>query len=296
LGFINQLGNGYESNYNSLQTTLTLRPSHGVAMLLGYTWSHGLDQASDNRAPEAMDATHPNREYASSDFDIRHRLTISTTYDIPGRAAPAQLLRGWQLNSIVTIQSGQPWNVVAGSDFSQTGEGGERWDFFGNPADFKPTTTGIPCFGFGGTPPCSATIPAACIKAATATGATSELNGLGCYAVGNSVLIPPLTGRFGTMGRNIFPGPGLYTVDLSVVKNWKFSERVNMQVRGEFFNILNHPNLANPYGVNNTFGRVDATVPGQFGCACATPDVADANPVIGTGGPRNVQIGLKFRF
>jgi hypothetical protein len=297
LGLINQLGNGYESNYNGLQASLTLRSTHGLSMLLGYTWSHALDQASDNRAPEAMDSTHPNREYGSSDLDIRHRLTLSTTYNVPGRAAPAQLLQGWQINSIVTLQSGQPWNVVAGSDFSQTGEGGERWDFFGNPGDFKAIAGGIPCFGFGGPPTCvSATIPAACANAAAKTGATTELNGLGCYMAGHSVMIPPLTGRFGTMGRNIFRGPGLYAVDFSVVKNWKFSDRLTVQMRGEFFNILNHPNLANPYGVNNTFGRVDPTVPGQFGCACATPDVADANPVIGTGGPRNVQIGLKFLF
>jgi len=80
------------------------------------------------------------------------------------------------------------------------------------------------------------------------------------------------------MGRNIFRGPALYASDLSVVKNWKFADRTTIQLRAEFFNVLNHPNLANPYGVNNTFGRVDATVPGQFGCACATPDVADANP------------------
>ncbi len=296
LGVINQLGNGYESNYQSLQTTLTLRSTHGLSLLLGYTWSHALDQASDNRAPEAMDALRPNLEYGSSDMDIRHRLALSTTYVIPGKKSPGQLLQGWQLNSIVTLQSGQPWNVVAGSDFSQTGEGGERWDFFGNPSDFKARPGGIPCFGFGGTPPCVPAIPAACTNAATKTGATSELAGLGCYAVGNSVLIPPLTGKFGTMGRNIFRGPALYASDLSVVKNWKFADRATIQLRAEFFNVLNHPNLANPYGVNNTFGRVDATVPGQFGCACATPDVADANPVIGTGGPRNVQLGFKIIF
>ena len=80
------------------------------------------------------------------------------------------------------------------------------------------------------------------------------------------------------------------------VKIWRLTERLAMQVRGEFFNVLNHPALANPYGVNGTMFQVDPSVPGSFGCACATPDVAEANPVMGTGGPRNIQFGLKFIF
>ena len=84
--------------------------------------------------------------------------------------------------------------------------------------------------------------------------------------------------------------------DLSLVKDWKFAERLKLQFRGEFFNVLNHPNFANPYRVNLNYGRVDPSNPAQFGCFCATPDVGDANPVIGTGGPRNIQFGMKVIF
>jgi hypothetical protein len=98
------------------------------------------------------------------------------------------------------------------------------------------------------------------------------------------------------MGRNIFRGPGLYNWDFSLMKNWRIRDGLRAQLRGEFFNLLNHPALANPYGVNATFFQVDPSVPSSFGCACATPDVAEANPVIGTGGPRNIQLGLKFIF
>jgi len=63
-------------------------------------------------------------------------------------------------------------------------------------------------------------------------------------------------------------------------------------LRAEFFNVLNHPHFANP----NTQGLVDPSDPTSFGFIFNTPDVAAANPVIGTGGPRNIQIGLKFRF
>jgi hypothetical protein len=109
-------------------------------------------------------------------------------------------------------------------------------------------------------------------------------------------MIPPAIGTFGTMGRNIFRGPALMDWDLSLVKNFRFGERLTAQLRGEFFNVLNHPALSSPYGVNATFFQVDPSVPSSFGCACATPDVAEANPVVGTGGPRNIQMGLKLIF
>ena len=111
-------------------------------------------------------------------------------------------------------------------------------------------------------------------------------------------MIPPAPGTFGTMGRNIFRDSGLFNADLSVTKQWKFQERLTAQFRAEFFNIFNHPNFANPFGGQNGWGHNDPSVPGPggFGCSCATPDVAAANPVIGSGGSRAVQLGLKFTF
>ena len=287
LKFINQLGNIYESNYNGLHATLTERAFHGLSFLLGYSYSHALDQSSDNRAPQAMDSTSPWKDYGSSDFDIRHRVTLSITYVLRGKKAPAQILQGWQVNSIVTVQTGQPWNVVdTGNDISLTGEGGDRWNFFGDSSDFTSSSSGpIPFFADG-------TQNAACAAHALA----SQLQQFGCFAKGNSVIVPPAPGTFGSMGRNIFRSPGLAAWDLSVGKDWRLAERAKVQFRGEFFNALNHPNFANPYGANFTYGRVDPSNPAQFGCSCATPDVADANPVIGTGGPRNIQLGIKVIF
>ena len=65
-----------------------------MSLVAGYTWSHALDQASLNRAQQPQDSTHPGAEYGSSDLDIRHRLTLSMTYDIPGRDGFAQMLKG----------------------------------------------------------------------------------------------------------------------------------------------------------------------------------------------------------
>ena len=94
----------------------------------------------------------------------------------------------------------------------------------------------------------------------------------GCYVSrnGRSVMTPPVAGTYGTMGRNIFRDPGIMNVDFSVFKNFTFKERYNAQFRVEFFNLFNHPILANPYGgvVNSALGN-DPSVPQTFGCGCA---------------------------
>jgi len=295
LSFIYQMSNLYRSNYNGLQATLTARNYHGFTFVAGYTYSHALDDVGANWDFGAglglpSNSNNPQAEYASSDFDIRHRFTLSGTYDIPGKKGYGQILEGWQLNSIVTLAGAQPFGVMdAGTDVSLTGEANDRWDFFGNPKDFKSTPVGIPYYA-PGTP-----MPAACATDAASIGATASLNAFGCYANGSSVMIPPAFGTFGTMGRNIFRDTGFRNWDFSVAKNWKFGERFGAQFRAEFFNLLNHPNFANPFGGQNGWAHNDPST-GSFGCSCATPDVAASNPVIGSGGSRAVQLGLKLLF
>ena len=312
LAFINQLGNGYESNYNGLQATLTQRTKHGLSFIVGYTWSHALDQVSANRDPQPQNSLNPAAEYGNSDLNIPQRLTFTMTYDIPGRKGFAQMMEGWQLNSIVTLQSGQPWSAIDGiqngSDVSGTGELSDRWNFTGNPKDFSPSPSGpIPFidpsnFALDSSNNVIGIVSGGnqqglrCISAAGNQAEINELATLGCFIKGTGILTPPAQGTFGTAGRNIFTGPHFRDWDLSVVKSWTLTERIKMQFRGELFNILNHPNFANPWGASGTYGLVDPSAPGSFGFAGATPDVAGANPVIGTGGARAIQLGLKFIF
>jgi len=302
LSNIYMMGNIYKSNYNGLQATLTSRNYRGLTFIAGYTYSHSLDDVGANWDFGAglglpQDSTHPGREYASSDFDIRHRLTLSLTYAIPGRKSFAQMLEGWQLNSIVTLASAQPWGPMdTGTNVSETFAGNDRWDFFGNPSDFKSGANPTPYFTFDPTKP--AATPSACVTNATAIGALDSLAAFGCYAKGNSAMIPPPLGTFGTMPRNLFRDAGFYNWDFSVAKDWRFTERFRGQFRAEFFNVLNHPNFANPFGGQNGWAHNDPSVPGPggFGCGCATPDVAASNPVIGSGGSRAIQLGLKLSF
>src|SRR5262249_22350966 len=148
-----------------LQVTLTSRNYHGLSMVLGYTYSHAFDDVGANWDFGAglglpSNSNNPQAEYASSDYDMRHRLTISLTYLIPGRRSFAQLLQGWQINSIVSVYGAQPFGVMdAGTDVSQTGEGNDRWNFFGKPSDFRSTPTGIPFFAPG-----DPNMPAACVS------------------------------------------------------------------------------------------------------------------------------------
>lgn len=300
LAQIFQMGNIYRSNYNGLQTTLTSRNFHGLSMVAGYTYSHSLDQVGANwdfgaGAGLPTDSTHTNREYASSDFDIRHRFTLSINYLLPGKDGYGQLLKGWQLNSIISLYSAQPFGVMdAGTDVSGTGELiSDRWDFFGNPTDFKSTAVGIPYFGGTSNAACAA--KALALDGDTVGNTTYALSAFGCFANGNSIMIPPALGTFGTMGRNIFRDTGFKNVDLSVAKNFKWGEQFGAQFRVEFFNLFNHPNFANPFGGQNGWAHNDPSS-GSFGCSCATPDVAASNPVIGSGGARAVQLGLKLTF
>jgi hypothetical protein len=330
LSYIDILSNNDFSNYNALQVTATQRTSHGLSFTVGYTYSHALDVASDNWGTQHV-PIYPNNNllYGSADTDIRHRGTISITYDLPGRKGMGQLLEGWQLNSIVTLQGGLPWWVQDSSnDFSGTGEfvqfapstatdgQGEQWIFSGNPNDFKEVhgfttfngdiqaggTGGIPCFGAGLnaiTPQCSPTLPAQCVTAAAklGPGVVNALNSLGCYALGNSVLIPPAIGSYGTTGRNIFRDGGFKNWDMSVTKSFKFKERLTAQFRAEFFNLLNGVTFANPYGGQGGGAATnDPSIGAGFACGCVTADVGGSNPVLGSGGPRAIQLGLKLLF
>jgi len=291
LAQIDQLSNYQKANYNALQVTATQRASHGLSFILGYTYAHSLDMSASNWNANTLppDSYNPYYMYASSDFDRRHVFTFSTVYDLPGRQAPLQLLEGWEVNSIVTLMSGAPWSVQdTSNDFPGNGQineldsFGQPWNFFGNPNDFTSGPTPIPFY--------QSNFPAAC----TAHAALADLNSYGCYMKGNSVLVPPAQGTIGTMGRNIFRDSGFRNWDLSIVKSFKFKERLTAQFRSEFFNILNHPNFANPFGPAGL--ALNDPSAGQFGCGCATPDQAAPNPVLGSGGSRSIQFGLKLIF
>jgi len=219
----------------------------------------------------------------------------------------------------VTLQSPQPWNIFDSSNnFSGSGDLADRWDFFGNPADFKSGVDSIThCGGFINNNGISDASQASCKAVSGISGAnikfpatlanecaalapdpaTLALKKGGCYVVGSSVMVPAKLGTFGTMGRNIFRDKGFRNVDFSVFKTFTFRERYSAQFRVEFFNIFNHPIISNPNGASNGGNSGDkANSAGSFGSGGGTPDNIAGNPIVGSGSARDMQLGLKLTF
>jgi hypothetical protein len=316
LGFFNYLGNRSNSAFNSLQVTLTKRYSHGLYMLAGYTYGHAIDTATSNLAGVPPDSNNYNEERGNGDYDIRHRFTLSLTYALPSVKTKWQMLEGWQVTSIVNLQTGEPYTLYdGGNDVSLTGELNDRWNLAGpikdihwsplapipyidrNQFNVYTDSSGIDHTASGMTPAAQK-----CVDAAQAAGGQSAADQLirnpafyniygfhntsgGCFVSGNAVITAPAPGLQGNMGRNIFTGPGFTNWDASVSKAWKLNEKVKLQLRGEVFNILNHANFA---GLNT-----DLSSPQTVGTVVYTPDIGAANPVIGSGGSRHIQIAAK---
>jgi hypothetical protein len=333
LSYVTMLQNNYDSNYNGLQVTLTGRNYHGLSFTAGYTYSHALGYASDQGTaadfPLAINSYGNLRSqlYSSTDFDIRHRFTLSLDYALPGKKGYGQMLEGWSINTVVLITSGLPWGLAdLSDDFSGTngintaGDSfGEQWNFYGNPSDFTPVhgwtdtncTAPNQCgwaYGGGGLPSSvldttatGAAIYAKCAAADNAhfsgdqlTLALQSLAAIGCYAVGNSVLTPPPYGSYGNTKANMFRDAGFRDMDFSVTKAFSIRERLKAEARVEFFNILNHPIFANPSG--GPGGGIGDPSAQPFGAVFLTPDTYSSNPQLGSGGARSMQLGLKLSW
>jgi hypothetical protein len=269
-----------------------------------------------------VDPKNPQLQYSSSDNDIRHRFRFSPRWQVPSVKSPGQMLEGWSLSGILAIQGRFPWGAIDATrnDWVGTGENlnafgstntgvNQYWNFSG-PADaFNSSNIPIPCYGKlsgctalnflvapSAVPDALAGVQQACIAAAQAPYqgnatqmalALQSLASNACYIQNGGVLTPPAYGTIGNGSRNSFRGPKYWNVDLSVSKDWRFGERVSAQFRTEFFNLLNHPIFGSP-GSNPTSGQT------SFGFARTTPD--SGNAVLGSGGPRHIQFGLKLAF
>jgi hypothetical protein len=298
LSNINYISNQDHSNYNGLQITLTQRPWHGVSYVLGYTWSHSLDEAGGDWNGAALQSNLFNvkSDYGNSNDDVRHRMTLSLSYALPQKDSLGQLLQGWKISSVANIQSALPWSINdTTNDISGVGGKTDRWDFYGNPKAFS----GL---GYNAVPYFSATTDPACVSKAAALDAasaplypgytySSSLAKYGCWQMNDGMLLAPAIGTYGSNGRNVFRGRGLKLVDVSLTKEQKFSERLSGQFRFEVFNVLNKTQYT-PAVNGNAAGRSNPLL----GSSRATPDVQISNPEVGSGAARSIQLGFKLAF
>jgi hypothetical protein len=288
-----------KSNYNSLQASLRVSGWHGINSVTNYVWSHSLDNSSDGEdfvvnAAQPQDSNNPNAEYGRSNFDIPQRFTWIFSYELPTMGGGLQKLKnGWGLDSTVSVQSGQPFtlNYNFEDDYSGGGDGFDRPDVVGpivynyhDPAKFLDLSSfAMPC----------------------TFDTTATLSGFASDCV-------PGTRHYGNLGRNALQGPPFKQWDLAIYKNTKIAERLTLQLRAEFFNVLNHPNFSNP--LLPAFIADPASNINQQTCQCgfhssgnrevgngayqivATGDVGIGNPFLGGGGPRGIQLAAKFLF
>ncbi len=258
--FINQIESIGTSNYNSLQATLRVSAMHGFSGQAAYTWSRNNDDVTAYRGALPQDSTNFKGDYGPSDFDARDIFTGLLTWDVPGAHVMPALTSGWQVNTLMTFHSGNPFSVYSSSDTSGTNDGNQR-------ANLVPGAN--PYAGF-------------------------RKGGVNANWLNPAAFVDAPAGTWGTTSRNAFVGPGYGDVDLSVFKNTKVGERVTAQFRVEMFNLFNKINYAPPladngfYNPNTTWDNALQlfTTIGNFNGA----------PGIGAGEPYNTQFALKLIF
>jgi Carboxypeptidase regulatory-like domain/TonB dependent receptor len=231
-GDINQLNSIGTSNYNSLQTTFKTRSWHGLNTQMSYTWGHNLDEVTEYRGVIPLDSFNLKAEYGNADFDTRHNFTAAWVYEIPGASwGPKILTHGWQLTSLWSFHTGQPFNITGGTQ--RPGLDLIANPFAGVSHSFSAAAGGEPWVN-----------PAAfCLPGA-----------LGCTGP---------TDPMGNLSRNKYYGPSFKDVDFSVFKNIPITERVRVQLRAEMYNLFNRINLASGAGSVGSNGFVSDTI-GDF--------------------------------
>jgi hypothetical protein len=264
------------SSYNSLQLRSEKRTSHGLALLLSYTYSKAFDDISSVFGGSVGSGLPQNsRDLAAdrgpSDFNAVHRFSGSFVYDLPlehwahGKTWKQRLLGNWQASGIVTAQMGSPFTVVLAGASASAGAA------FGNPA--RPNLVGDP-FQTG-----NIAANPGCVGPSQVRVPQSWFNPC-AFAFPAPGLIPN-TFQFGTEGRNVLTGPGYTNLDFGLSKSMALgSENHRLQLRGDFFNLFNHPNFDVPAHVLGT---------SSFG------QVLSAN-FYGNKPPRQIQLSARFVF
>jgi hypothetical protein len=278
--YINQVESSASSSYNSLQTSFKMHDWHGLTSTLNYTWAHSIDNASDGmdfvpNAAQPDNSYNPAGERASSNFDVRQRVQWYWTYNLPEYHALKALTGGWALDGVLNFATGQPYTVSFFGNYNGSGEYFGRPDIIGNPYAGVSGNELLNLSAFAA--PCQLDSTGACI---------------------------PGTQHFGNEGRNQFNAPDYTNFDFSVSKTSHLSEKLTMELRADFFNVLNHPNMTNPllpgFGVFINLQQPTPTsrlaTGNGFLSPTATPDVGSGNPYLGGGGPRTIQLAARFSF
>ena len=239
------------TSYNALQTDVIHRFTRGVQFRANYTWSKDLDFNSgltgaqaQNQAQMILDRNDLKRDWGPSALNITSQASLSGTYDLP--IAQHTRWGGWQVNAIVSLLSGFPFTPQIGSNRSGDGDTRNPDRPSLNPSFSGPIVTGNPNQWFN-----------------------------------PNAFILPTAGTYGNLGRGVFSGPGLADADVSLFKTTRITERTSLQIRAEFFNVLNHANFGTP----NATVFSGTSISGSAGVITSTATTS-----------RQIQFGMKLVF
>ncbi len=283
-----------DSDYSAAQASVKHNFNRGFQVLGSYAWGKSIDSASSTGSttsgsgyPNGIGSPSPQNPVINrglSDFDIRHNATVSLVYDAPDPHAafrPLEVVaKGWELAGIYKIQTGMPFSVVLSSDEAYVNPASPKTAYRGE------TETDTTTVSLGERPNvlphCKLTNP----------GNISNYINANCFSFPSpSDTMNHLPGGtpgtyLGNSPRNSLTAPGYQDADLSLLKNNKIGERFTTQLRFEFFNALNHPNLALSGATTNAIYNSSGAIPSTFG------------HIISTGGnnARQIQYGFKLTF
>ena len=264
-GSIRDLRNIAYSHYNGLNVILRQRLSNGFSGQFSYTWSHDLDVSSDsNGGGTATDPYDIAYDYGNSNWDIRHRFVGVFTYNLPVFKSTGKLVQeaigGWQINDVLNLQTGEPFNVTLGYNSAGLSTGTARPSWVHRPFSTCNQKNELIA---GSAASCidsdAYTLPVA--QQTQVSGVTTSYN----YA-------------FGNVARNYLHGPGFTYDNFSLFKDFAMTERAKFQLRMEAANVFNHPSASNPNATlsaasltgtavsTSNFGTITSvqTIPGEL--------------------------------
>src|SRR5277367_620377 len=310
------------SIYHAGSVNFTQRARYGLTFNANYTYAHTIDDATNEffssllNPRRSQDAFNLQQDRASSDLDVRNHFAMSWTYQVPNANSDSRfvkaLVNGFQVGSVFLVQSGQPVTLQSGVDSNGNGDtAGDRVVL--NPGGVGLTGSDVfaVCEIPGGTTAFSNGGPGA-FNVPTGVG-----NGGACFnpafnpnnpasqqffpAIGYTPVDPKAKyvvagpGALTTVGRNSYRSPGFSTLNFNVVKNIHFTESKFLQVKADFFNVLNHPSYALSNGnVFNATGITTATT--TQGYVLPTDPNFLSPSAFFSGGIRSITLGLKFVF
>ncbi len=321
---------GGTDQYHSMQTTLQRRFSSGLSLGAQYTWAHELGTSSGSNeattAQEPLQIYGAKPEYGRGTFDIRHSLNMTTLYALPfGKGKKYDLgnaldvvAGGWELGGIVNFRSGVPIDVlITRPDIAYLGVSGPyAGQTFSSPivktSQCSPFTYNGSVYGNGICTVAVQNVPGGGntrnVRRPNLVSGVSPYLKNGLNYLNPAAFTAPAAGAFGNSRRNDYSGPNLAQLDLTLQKEFAFTERTRLKFTSDVYNVLNHANFANPGTVRlsqgiPTSGTLANTVQPGTPFAASTSGNGNfgvlTNTVtnqVGIGGARQIQLAVRLLF